>query len=103
MPKLSDSSKNFIQKIQRDQKTILSWIDQKTQSKKRKKALGGKEESKGLVRKRTKLEVEIYWSPGQHQNLAGRGTEGKGNMRLTSEATLVVQDHDFATSIGTID
>ena len=48
------------------------------------------------------LEVEIHPDPAIDENRAGRGTEGSGNIRLTSESTPVEQGQDFSTPTGTL-
>ena len=60
--------------------------------KKGKKFSGGMVETrsqKASEAKKAILEVEIHMNPTLDDNRAGRGTEAKGNRRLTSESTPV--------------
>ena len=49
------------------------------------------------------LEVEVHPEPAMDENRDEHGPEGRGNRRLASKSTPVVQGQDFATSAGTLD
>ena len=52
---------------------------------------------------KAKLEVDVHPDPALNENREGQGPNGSGNRRLTSKPTPVEQDHNFATSTGTLD
>ena len=82
------------------------WKEQRRTGTRRGKNSGGMVETriqKFSRNKGTKFEEEIHRSPAQNENQAGRGTEGKGTRRLTSDSTLVEHGHELATSTGTLD
>ena len=74
-------------------------------NKKRKKISGGMVETRSQKvseDKSTTLEKEIHRSPDQVEDQAGRGIEGNGTRRLTSESTHLEQGHDFPSLTSTI-
>ena len=107
IPKLSDSSRNFITKKERKSMNDLfvegiagTWTNKVKKISGRMVETSSQKSSEG---QKATLEVEIYPDPALDENQAGRGTEGNGNRTLASESTPVEQGQDFATSTGTLD
>ena len=49
------------------------------------------------------LEIEVHPDPAMDENRKGHGPEGRGNRRLASKSTPIVQGQDFDSSTGTWD
>ena len=107
IPKLSDSSKKFVPKKQRNQWEIFRWKGPGRLSEQEKKNVSGvmvdTRSQEAWEDKRAKLEVQILMNPALDENRAGRAMEIIGNWRLTSKSTPVEQSHDFVTSTETLD
>ena len=106
IPKRGNSSRKFIFEKQRKTMTdpFVDWI-------KRARTDKGETVSGRMVETRSPktseerkelLEVEVNKDHAMNDNQEVHGLEGRGR-RLASESTPVEQDHDFATSTGTLD
>ena len=107
IPKLSDSSRNFIPEKQRKAMNV-SFVDRitRTRTDKRKKVLGRMVETwsqKSSEGQKARLEVKVHPDPAMDENQEGHGPEGRGNRKLASDFTPVEQGQDLATSTGTLD
>ena len=97
IPKLSDSSKNFIPKRKSESRND-PFVERtkKTRSKKGKKVSDGMVETRNQKvseDKRTILEEGIHRNPAQDENQAGRGAEGDRIRRKMCDSTFVEQGH----------
>ena len=103
IPKLIDSSRKFIPKKQtKSMKDSFVERIAQTRTTELEEVSGVMVETrsqKSSEGQKAMLKVEIHPDPALDESRAGRGTERKGNRILAS----VEQDHDFATSIGTLD
>ena len=107
IPKLSDSSRNFIPEKQRKAMND-PFVERfaRTRTDKGKKVSGRMVETRGQKSsegQKTMLEVEVHPDQAMDENQGGHGPEGRGNRRSVSESTPVEQGQDFATSTGTLD
>ena len=107
IPKLSDSSRKFIPKKERN-----SMKDPFMEKIARTRIIKGTELSRKMVETRSQkssegqramLEVEIHPDPALDDNRARRETERIENRRLASESTRVEEGQNFAASTGTLD
>ena len=107
IPKLSDSSRNFIPEKQRKAMNdpFVERIT-RTRTEKGKKVSGGMVETRSQKTpegQKARLEVEVHPEPAMDENRVGHRPEGRGNRRLSSESTPVEQGQDFAISTGFLD
>ena len=107
IPKLSDSSRNFIPEKQRKAMTdpfVERIIRTRTDNGKTVSGIMAKTRSqKSSEVRKAMLEVEVNPVQAMDEDQEIHGPEGRGNRRLANESTPVEQGQDFATSTRTLD